>query len=84
LDFNKYNGTDYGWRGGAAEPSMFILGQDFQRSSSRASGLDTAVTGGIIKLELSATANMTAGQMYTFMHFDRALLIKSDGIVLSE
>jgi hypothetical protein len=84
LDYNKYAGQNYGWRNGTPENKCFILGLDFQKSDSRASGTDTAVTGGVIKLELNATANMTAGNMLTFLHFDRGMLIKSDGIVLSE
>jgi hypothetical protein len=84
LDYNKYAGKQDGWRAGAPENKCFILGLDFQKSDSRASGTDTAVTGGIVKLELNATANMTAGNMLTFLHFDRGMLIKSDGIVLSE
>jgi hypothetical protein len=93
LDFNKYCGQEYGWRGGAAEPTLFILGQNFQRSeSSRASGLDTAISGGLVKLEMLGSASLNpavggvvpAANIYTFLHYDRAMLIKSDGIVLSE
>jgi hypothetical protein len=84
LDYNKYANKDNGWRAGNNETNAFILGLDFQKSDSRASGTDTAVTGGVINLQLNATANMTAGQMLTFLHFDRGMLIKSDGIVLSE
>jgi hypothetical protein len=84
IDYNKYAGKNNGWRAGNNETNAFILGLDFQKSDSRASGTDTAVTGGVIKLELNATTNMTAGNMLTFLHFDRGMLIKSDGIVLSE
>jgi hypothetical protein len=84
IDYNKYAGKNNGWRAGNNETNAFILGLDFQKSDSRASGTDTAVTGGVIKLELNASNDMTAASMLTFLHFDRGMLIKSDGIVLSE
>jgi hypothetical protein len=84
LDFNAYSGQNYGWRGANTEVPQFVLGQDFQKADSRASGVDTAVQGGLITIQLEATGNMTASTLHTWLHFDRGIMIKSDGIVVSE
>jgi hypothetical protein len=85
LDYNKYTGKNYGWYAANTDETAFVIGLDFQRSDSRASGVDTAVQGGVIKVEMTASPAMpTATTMLSFIHFDRQLKIKNDGIMLFE
>ncbi len=87
LDYQSYISGDtnqYGWNGGLGSIPQFILGQDFQKADSRATGVDTAVLGGLITINVHFSAAPTACQMLSFLHYDRGLLIKSNGIVISE